>query len=167
VSIEVAVNRPIGVRTMSSGPVWSFAHRREGNSCRWRQCQSTVAAFSNRGTTGRDCWRGRARGDNGLHGRLFICFYYDKFGEASTFCGRTLGVGDDTQTILNQISFNIDRQFEIGSHRTAQALVCKTFQSPRSLMDRADVTATLHDHRSRLSRQLPFRIVDFGGKHVS
>ena len=57
-SIEVAVNRPIGVRTMSSGPVWSFAHRREGNSCRWRQCQSTVAAFSNRGTTGRDCWRG-------------------------------------------------------------------------------------------------------------
>jgi hypothetical protein len=102
-----------------------------------------------------------------MHGWLFICFYFDKFGEASTYCGRALGVGDDTQTILNQISFNIDRQFKICSHRTAQASVCKTFQSPRSMMDMADATATLLDHRSRLSRQLPFLIVDFGGKYVS
>jgi hypothetical protein len=108
---------------------------------------------------------GGAAGDIVLLGWLFICFYYDKIEEASTFRGQTLGVGDDTQTILNQISFNIDRQFEIGSHRTAQ--VCKTFQSPRSLMDMADVTATLLDHTSGLSRQLPFLIVDFGGKHVS
>jgi hypothetical protein len=58
---------------MSSGSDGSFTDHREGILCRWRQCQSTVAAFSNRGTTGRDCWRG-AGGYNGLHGWLFICF---------------------------------------------------------------------------------------------
>jgi hypothetical protein len=88
---------------------------------------------------------GEGGGDNGLYGWLFIGFYYDTLGEASTYCGRALGVGDDTQTILNQISFNIDRQFEIGSHRTAQTSACKTFQTPRRLMDMADATATLLD----------------------
>jgi hypothetical protein len=105
-------------------------------------------------------------GNNGLHGWLFICFYCDTFGEAMTYCGRTLGGGDEAQAILNQISFNIDCQFEIGSYGTAQPSGCKTFHSPRCVMDMADATATLLDHISRLSRQLPFLIVDFGGKHV-
>jgi hypothetical protein len=136
---------------MSSRSARSFIDRREGNSCRWRQRQSTVAAISNRGTSCKDCRRGGAGGDNGLHEWLFICFYHDAFGESGTYCGRALGVGDHTQTILNLISFNIDRQFEIGSHRRAQPLACKTFQSPRCLMDMADATATLLNHKSRLS----------------
>jgi hypothetical protein len=88
--------------------------------------------------------------------------YHDKFGDASTYCGQILGVGDDTQTLLiNQISFNIDCQLEIGSHRTAQPSVCRTFHSLRCLMDMADATATLLVHISHLSRQLPFLTVDF------
>jgi hypothetical protein len=56
-----------------------------------------------------DRWGLLAGGGNGLHACLFISFYCYTFGEANTCRGRSLGVMDDAQTILIQVSFNIDR----------------------------------------------------------